>query len=190
MVKNYIEVIYDNQIIHTERLIIRKFKKEDATDMLEYGSDPEVLKYLVWEGITTIQEAITAIVEYHWEKPSNYAIELKDNNKCIGAIDLRIKPTHEKASFGYVLNRHYWGKGYMTEALTAILHLAFDKLELNRVEAGHYGDNKGSGRVMEKSGMLLEGKSPKSEKIKGVFHDLVHYGIIKQHWDELKNTKA
>ena len=187
MVKNYTEVIYDNQIINTERLILRKFRKEDAVDMLEYGSDPEVLKYLIWEGIKTIDEALVAIVEYHWEKPSNYAIELKENNKCIGGIDLRIKPAHEKASFGYVLNRFYWGKGYMTEALTAILHLAFDKLELNRVEGGHYVGNEGSGKVMEKSGMLLEGKSPRSEKIKGVFQDLVHYGIIKEHWDMLKN---
>jgi len=183
MVKNYTEVLYDNQLINTERLIIRKFRKEDVANVLAYGSDPEVLEYLIWDGIKTLDEAMTSIVEYYWSKPSNFAIELKENSKCIGGIGLRIKPEHEKASFGYVLNRFYWGKGYMTEALTAMLHLCFDKLELNRVEGGHFVGNEGSGMVMKKSGMLLEGMSPQSEKVKGVFRDLVHYGITKEHWD-------
>ena len=189
MVKNYIEVLYDNQTIHTERLILRKFKKEDAPDLLEYSSDPEVLKHLTWEGHNTLEAAITSIVEFHWAEPARFAIELNENSKVIGAIDLRLKPTHEKATFGYVLNRHYWGKGYMTEALTAMLHLAFDKLELNRVEGGYFTGNEGSGKVQEKCGMILEGTSRQSEKVKGVFRDLVHYGIIREHWDKLREQK-
>lgn len=45
----------------------------------------------------------------------------------------------------------------MTEALSAILQLCFDKLELNRVESTHYLGNEGSGKVMKKCGMQLEG---------------------------------
>ena len=66
----------------------------------------------------------------------------------------------------------------MTEALSAVLNLCFEKLELNRVESTHYVGNEGSGRVMQKCGMKFEGMSPQKEKVKGVFVDMVHYGII------------
>lgn len=70
----------------------------------------------------------------------------------------------------------------MTEALLTILSFCFENLELNRVEATHYVGNEGSGKVMEKCGMKQEGIGMKEVKIKGVFHDVVHYGIIKENW--------
>ena len=91
-------------------------------------------------------------------------------------------PEHDRASFGYVLNRSYWGNGYMTEALSSVLRLCFEKLELNRVEADHYAGNEGSGKVMQKTGMKLEGVAKQQVKVKGVFHDVAHYGITREEW--------
>ncbi|MCL2400531.1 MAG: GNAT family N-acetyltransferase [Defluviitaleaceae bacterium] len=178
MVANYKEVLYDNETLVTQSLILRKFKKEDAPDILEWGSDEETLKFLTWDGVKTVEEAKAAIVEHYWSRSGIFAIELKSNQKCIGCIDLRLKPDHEKAGFGYVLNRQYWGKGYMTEALSAVLKLCFENLELNRVESCHYVGNEASGKVMSKCGMKLEGISKHGEKIKGIFHDVVYYGIL------------
>lgn len=45
----------------------------------------------------------------------------------------------------------------MTEALSAVLELCFEKLALNRVELTRYAGNEGSGRVMEKCGMIKAG---------------------------------
>lgn len=184
MVQNYREVLYDNETIVTERLILRKFKKADASDILEYGSDAETIKYLTWDGIKTTDEAIKAIVEYYWSRPGIFAIEL--NGKCVGCIDIRLDPAHEKSGFGYVLNRQFWGKGYMTEALSAILTLCFDKLGLNRVESTHYLGNDASGKVMKKCGMEFEGICKQEVKIKGIFHDVAHYGITKERWQSHK----
>ena len=182
MVKNYMEVLYDNEELKTKRLLLRKFRKEDVFDVLEFGSDKETLKYLIWEGVKTEEEALESIVGYYWSTPGIFAIELKENQKCIGCIDLRLKAEHEKSSFGFVLNRGYWNKGYMSEALAAVLELCFDKLDLNRVESCHYVGNEGSGRVMEKCGMKLEGVSKQGDKVKSVFRDVVYYGIVKEDW--------
>ena len=182
MVHNYMEVLYDNETLFTERLILRKFTKDDVADILEYGSDAETLKYLIWDGIKTTDDALGSITNYYWSRPGIFAIELKENKKCIGCIDLRLIPEHEKVGFGYILNRNYWNKGYMTEALNAVLALCFEKLELNRVEAHHYAGNESSGKVMQKCGMELEGISKQSEKIKGTFRDVVMYGITKERW--------
>lgn len=182
MVRNFTEVLYDNETIITDRIILRKFKKTDAGDVLEYGSDPEAMKYLIWDGVKTIDEAMVSIVEYDWKNPGNYAIELKEESKCIGSIGITIEPEHEKASFGYVLNRHYWNKGYMTEVLTAVIKLCFEKLELNRVEATHYMGNPASGKVMQNCGMLFEGTGIKEVKVKGVFQDVAHYAVTREQW--------
>lgn len=65
--------------------------------------------------------------------------------------------------------------------------LAFAKLKLNRVESTHYAGNETSGRVMQKCGMIYEGTGVKEVKIKGVFHDVVHYAILKDDWIRSKN---
>lgn len=88
---------------------------------------------ILYIGFTNYYKETEKVVrEIFMGRPDIYAIELKSEHKCIGCIDLRVVPEHEKASFGYVLNRDYWNKGYMTEALALILDLAYSKLELNR----------------------------------------------------------
>ena len=54
MVHNYKEVLYDNEVLETNRLILRKFMKCDVHDILEYGSDPETLVSLKSVGFRTI----------------------------------------------------------------------------------------------------------------------------------------
>lgn len=182
MVDNYNEILYDNETLECERIILRKFRKEDAGDVFEYGGDEECTKYLVWNGCKSKEEALGNIVNYYWSRNGIYAIELKENNKCIGCIDLRVDADNDKANFGYVLNRQYWGRGYMTEALSALLRLCFGKLYLNRVEATHFIGNEGSGMVMKKCGMKLEGVKIQEIKVKGIFRDQAHYGITKKMW--------
>lgn len=178
MKSNYNDIIRKTTVLQTERLVLRRFNISDKEAVLAYGSDAETLKFLIWPGITDLEAAERVIMAYY-SRPGVYAIVLKATNQCIGCIDIRVEPQHEKASFGYVLNRNFWNHGYMTEALKAILELCFTKLELNRVEASHYVGNEGSGKVMQKSGMSYEGLSLQEVKIKGVFQDVVHYGITR-----------
>lgn len=100
--QNYIEILYDNDILECDRITLRRFKKEDAEDIFEYASDEKVLKYLVWNGLCTVDETRQSIVNYYWSRPGIYAIGLKENCKCIGCLDIRLEPEHEKAGFGYV----------------------------------------------------------------------------------------
>jgi ribosomal-protein-alanine N-acetyltransferase len=181
MKSNYNDLIRKTTILSTERLVLRRFNISDKEAVLAYGSDAETLKYLIWPGITDVEAAERVIMAYY-SRPGVYALTLKATNQCIGCIDIRVEPQHEKASFGYVLNRNFWNCGYMTEALKAILELCFTKLELNRVEASHYVGNEGSGKVMQKSGMSYEGLSLQEVKIKGVFQDVVHYGITRAQY--------
>jgi len=182
MVSNYNEILYQNQTIETERLLLRKFKEDDAADLLEWGSDKETVRLLYWPGVTTIAEARDSIFNFHLTRLGSFAVELKETKKCIGNIDLRLNSEHSKVSFGYVLNRNFWGKGYMTEVLMAIIKFSFEKLQANRVASDHFAENIASGRVMEKAGMKREGITKQSIKVKGMFHDQVWYGLVRDDY--------
>jgi len=182
MVANYKEILYENETIFTQNLTLRRFKLEDAAAVLEYGSDAESLEFVRWGGIQTIEEAKMHIIDKYWARQGYFAVELNSSQKCIGCFFLGIIPEHEKASLGYVISRPYWGKGYATEALSALIELCFKKLEMNRFEAYHYVGNEASGRVMAKCGMKFEGVGIQEEKVKGIFRDIVRYGMTREDW--------
>ncbi len=72
-------------------------------------------------------------------------------------IELRIDTT-TRAELGYVLARPAWGQGYMTEAVQTLAHLALHEIPVARVSAVCDVDNLASARVLEKSGLLREGR--------------------------------
>jgi ribosomal-protein-alanine N-acetyltransferase len=181
VVKNYNEVLYTNKRIETRRLVLRRIKPEDAEDILEYASDAKALEYQAWGGLSTLAEVQALIFDNYLPKLSNilWAIELKETGKMIGTFDLQPNPDHDCIGVGYMLNRRFWGSGYATEALSAMVALCFECLGVNRVGGIYYAGNEASGRVMEKVGMAYEGVSLQEVKIKGIYRDVVRYGIIR-----------
>ena len=179
MIENMERILAETKEIVGERIRLRRFSLADVADVLAYGGDPQAMKYLVWNGISTLEEAAAAITDVYMPRSGSFAIALKESGRCIGTFELRPDPKNEKAGFGYVLNREFWNQGYMTKALRLMLRFCFETLELNRVESTHYVGNEGSGRVMEKAGMKQEGFAPQEVKVKGVFYDVVHYGILR-----------
>lgn len=180
MIQDWEKILTETKLIEAARVELRRFMPQDADDVLEYGSDDTTMEYLIWDGVKTIEEARESVEGFLLSNPGAFAISLKEENKCIGCIDLRPVPEHDKASFGYVLNRQYWDRGYMTEALNALLQFAFKTLEVNRVESTHYIGNEGSGKVMEKCGMKKEGVARQQVIVKGNFRDVVHYGVLRE----------
>ncbi len=176
---NYKKILEDISNIEGINIVLRPFVEDDAKGVFEYASDPDVTKYLTWFPHEKIEQSLEAIKLRYINNPAIFAIIDKDENYCVGCIDIRIDETNSKASFGYCLSRRFWGKGYMSEALSLIIDLSFKTLKLNRVESTHYVGNEASGRVMEKCGMIKEGVAKKQLIIKGEAVDVVHYGIIR-----------
>lgn len=173
--------------LQTPRLYLRRFKISDVDAVYKYGRQMQTLKYLVWPGIATKEEALKSITDFYLSRPGIYAIALKEGDLCIGAIDIRLDEVNDKASFGYLLDQDYWNQGYMSEVLSRILEHCFVDLKLHRVESTHYKDNPASGKVMAKCKMKLEGIGIDEVKVKGIYHDTVHYGITREMWQ--KNQK-
>jgi len=83
---------------------------------------------------------------------------------------------------GYWIARECWNRGYATEAAAALLAYAFEALGLHRVYARHFPRNPPSGRVMQKLGMVYEGRQREHVLRWDVFEDLDCYGILRSEW--------
>ena len=151
------------QLIETRRLILRRFRIEDAEDMFgNWASDPEVTRFLTWPAHSSVD--ITRAVLGSWISRYedggffNWAIEWKETGRVIGNIAVvRLDGNIDAAEMGYCLSRSFWGRGIMPEALRAVMDYLFDTAGLNRVAACHDVNNPRSGRVMSKAGMQKEG---------------------------------
>ena len=110
-----------------------------------------------------------------------WALRLKGNTKLIGIMELSIDPKNEKAEAGYWLAKEHWNKGLVTEALHEVIRFGFEDLKLNKIYATHHPNNPGSGKVMQKCGMKLEGVLQEEIRKGDRFIDLVRYSILKNN---------
>ncbi len=173
--------------LETERLLLRKLNMNDLQDIYEYGSDKEVSKYVLWNKYESREDAKSFVqsVLDNYEKGNNniWAIECKEDNKMIGTIDfIGYSEKYKRSDLGYVLNRVYWNKGMMTEAVNAVIKHAFEVLDLNKVSASAINFNVGSYKVMEKAGMTNEGITRQHFSKCDVFYDIVNYSILRSEY--------
>src|SRR5688572_28178221 len=102
----------------------------------------------------------------------------------IGRCQLsEVVPHIGRADIGYALHQHYWGKGYMTQAIHSVLTYAFENMQLNRVAAEVLAANAASIHLLEKMGMQREGSLRQDTKIRGYLEDIHLYAILKSEWD-------
>lgn len=171
-------------VMETERLILRRFTREDAQPMFDnWASDPEVTKFLTWPAHESPD--ISAMVIEDWiaqySQPDYYqwAIEQKELGTPIGSISVvHHNDRVGKMEIGYCIGRKWWHCGIATEALGAVIAFLLDEVGAGRVEACHDPRNPNSGAVMRKYGMQYEGTQRKAGINNAGKCDLSWYAIL------------
>ena len=132
-------------IAETDRLVLRRYQKEDIQDLFEYLSDEEVVKYEPHKPLT-FEEAKENLA-WRISTDEMIAVELKHSHKMIGNVYLG-KREFEALEMGYVFNRNYWGHGYAAESCRALIQLAFSH-GIHRIYAECDPDNLSSWKLLE-----------------------------------------
>ena len=147
--------------LETKRLILRPFTIDDAQEMFfGWAGDPEVTKYLTWNTHKDIEETkkVLSLWIDEYEKPErlNFAIELKNENKLIGGIEVvgYLGGVHGTPVIGYNLSRKYWGNGYITEASRCVIEYLFSK-GYSEIRIDAMSENIASIRVIQKCGGIF-----------------------------------
>ncbi len=144
----------------TTRLGMRRLRRDDAPDLLEYCSDAQVTRYMHWRTQVRLEE-IEQFIEgcvARWESGEEYcwAISARRQPKVFGHIACRVRGY--EADLGYVIHREHWGRGLGTEAARAVVERLLQIPSLVRISATCDAENTRSARVLERVGMKLEGR--------------------------------
>ena len=177
--------------LETERLILRPFKLSDAGDMFSnWANSPAVCRFLSWEphkSVEATRELLARWVEgYQDGNTYNWVMELKEIGQAIGGVSLvELSEKHQNCELGYCIGERFWGKGLMTEAVGRVIEFLFTDVGLHRVAAKHAAHNPGSGRVMEKCGMVREGTLRQAWLMRdGTYEDTHVWAILREEWEK------
>ncbi len=162
--------------IETPRLILREITHDDANGIFKNFSDAEVAKWFFEQPFTDMEQVTQIIDEFNRDfmlgKGLTWATILKENATCIGTCGYSDVEGSGRGEIGFDLAKEQWGKGLMTEALTAIIEYGFEALNLFRVEAHTYSNNTRAIRLLEKLGFQVE----------NVSEDSHYFSLSKEAW--------
>ncbi|NNJ66622.1 MAG: GNAT family N-acetyltransferase [Boseongicola sp.] len=108
-------------------------------------------------------------------------LERREDGRLIGAITLdniRRGPA-QAGTIGYWIGAPHAREGYMREALTAMVHHAFEVLDLSRLESACLPENKASRGLLEKCGYKYEGVAQSYLQIDGRWRNHVLYANLR-----------
>ena len=145
---------------------LRPWRKADGDALVRHADDRQV-----WKNLGDLFPHPYTRDDAKWwlgggfETRNELALAIVVEDVAVGGLGLKFwaDPSfHGTAEVGYWLGRARWGQGIMTRVLTAFVPWAFERFELNRIEAGVFETNPASGRVLEKAGFALEARLARS----------------------------
>jgi RimJ/RimL family protein N-acetyltransferase len=150
------------KIAETKRLIISQFSLDDAAFFLELVNTPNWIKYIGERNIKTLKQAEKAIKNgplksYQEHGFGFYKLQLKEEkNKTIGTCGLIKREVLEHVDIGFAMLPTYEGKGFGFESSEAILELATEEFNLDKIVAITLPTNTNSIKLLEKLGLSFE----------------------------------
>ena len=143
-------------ILETERLILRPWREDDAEELYQYASDPDIGPPAGWPPHTSVENS-REIIRTVLSAPETYAVCLKVTGKPIGSIGFHRKDlakADDEYELGYWVGKPFWGRGLIPEAAREMLRYAFEDLGMRCIFCGYYDGNEKSRRVQEKLGFI------------------------------------
>lgn len=179
-------------MIQGNKIRLRALERDDLPHFVRWINDPEVRRFMNMRYPLSMTEE-EKWWEGHLERENDFifAIEAQDG-VYIGNIGLHsIQRENRKAMLGIIIgDRAYWGQGYGTDAIRALLGWAFDYLNLNRVYLTVYAYNRRAIRCYEKCGFRYEGAMRQARYSDGQYHDEWMMGILREEFPAEQKESA
>ena len=176
-------------LLSTNRFHLRQIQPSDAEAFFQIKSDAEVTSSYGREPHRSLLDtkAWLQLVQdtYAQREGLLWAITHKTRDLPIGSCTYwHLDPESHCAEIGYELNRTTWGQGIMSEVLPTVISYGFKELGLNRIEATPLAKNARSSKVLLKLGFTHEGTMRQRVLFRGVYEDLMYFGLLMTEWTE------
>jgi len=154
-------------VIETARLTLRSPDEGDLERIVDLIGDYDVSSML-----SRVPHPYTQDDGRAWlarsaapEKHGEWVFAIDDGSGLVGAVSFR--ELHKTPVIGYWLGRWYWGRGYMSEAVSAALDWLFRETDHDTVVGEAMNENPASLKVQEKLGFTVVGESSCESRARG-----------------------
>jgi len=177
-------------VLETERFTLREITLDDADAMFAMMSDLQVMQYYgapMRSREEAVKRANSIRAAFQGHNIVYWAITEKASGNFVGSGGFwRIVKPDFRAHIGYELAPAWWNRGFMTEAVSAMLKFGFETIGLHSIEAGIHPDNTGSRRVLEKLGFVREGyfREKYFDTERNSFIDEAVFSLLHADWEK------
>ena len=148
--------------LHTDRLLLRRWRPEDRAPFADLNADPVVMEHFVACLTRAESDDLIDRVEDHFDAEGYglWAVEITHTGQFAGFVGLWPAtfdaPFTPAVEVGWRLARPAWGKGYAAEAARTAVADGFERVGLDEIVSMTSVGNTRSRRVMEKLGMTRD----------------------------------
>src|SRR6266851_5172454 len=175
------------QELRTARLLLRSFEREDVRAMVRLAGANDIAATTLniphpYAELDAENFLAKANEDFRAGRSVSFAISISPGRELCGTVGLNIAGTHSHAELGYLIGVPFWGKGYATEAASAVVAFGFNTLSLHRIYAHHFAGNTASQRVLEKIGLRREGRFRQHIQKWDQFIDIENCGLLEEEF--------
>jgi RimJ/RimL family protein N-acetyltransferase len=173
--------------IDAPRVRLRWLTEADVDAIFHIFSDERMMRYWSTPPMQDRAEAAELLArirrQFGDKSGFQWGVERKDDGELLGTCTLfNFHRANMRAEVGYCLGSANWGKGYMGEALSALIDYAFGTLKLRRLEADVDPANANSLRILDRMGFQREGLLRERWNVGGEIQDSVFLGLLAREW--------
>lgn len=170
--------------LETGRLIIRNVLPEDCADMYPIRHSQFVMQYNCMKPVT--EESFRAMLERNRNQDGWLHIVLKETGRAIGMIGVQqdeLRYQIDAVTVDYYLGEQYARRGYMSEALTAVIKYLFETKSVELISARVFGENEASQAMLKKLGFTHEATLRKGVRTPdGIAHQDGLFSILREEF--------
>ena len=174
-------------ILETERLFLRPADPDFAEELLPYRNSEFVLKYNCMR--TRTLEELAGDLEREQAIENIFYLQEKSSGRVFGALYLTedsLRYNVDSLMLEYWLGEDFTRKGYMSEAIRAVLAYAFNELNCELITVRVFEENKASMGLVKKLGFTHEGTLRRCVKTPAgrIFTDCL-FSVTKEEWNSM-----
>ncbi|HTE75927.1 MAG TPA: GNAT family N-acetyltransferase [Xanthobacteraceae bacterium] len=141
--------------LRTERLVLRALCQRDVPVIVQLAGDRRVAENTARIPHPYSTDAAEQFVAQANRQNDSATFAITLDGAPIGACGIDVR--QDGAELGYWLGVPFWGCGYATEAVRAVIDYAFSELSHELLQSGARVSNPASRRVLEKCGFQWTG---------------------------------
>jgi [ribosomal protein S5]-alanine N-acetyltransferase len=174
--------------ITTDRLLLREIAEHDIESLVKILNEPKIL-----ESILEVPRPFTDRVASVWideqrkggrmSQHHPFGVSLSsDGDRLIGYVALTVERQNERARLQFCISEKYCHQRYATECVKAVIDFGFSMLGIHLVSVAHLSCNKAAARVLEKAGLLEEGRLRDRVLRHDSFNDITIWSTVQGEW--------